>query len=224
MTSLDIKTAPAPMPPIPDKAILWAAQDNSGNLPCGDYNRFPDIGAIKTRFHAQQPSPLNSFGEAVSNAQQRVWIIDHYFFDPDKDKGSRRDRVELVKNWFVQDTMRANDIRILTGKLEDKGGKDIDTAEVESQFYKCADFLSKRRLRGEGRCNIEVLFALSKTFGYVHDRFAIIDNELWHFGATVGGFHAQVNAATRGWNASDHNSKEFFERAWDGEYLKGKKR
>jgi hypothetical protein len=51
----------------------------------------------------------------------------------------------------------------------------------------------------------------------MHDRFSIIDNELWHFGATVGGLHHLVNAATRGWNAEAHDAVRFFNDAWDGD-------
>lgn len=55
---------------------------------------------------------------------------------------------------------------------------------------------------------IEVSFNLSNA-NCIHDRFAIIDNELWHFGATVGGFHRDVNAVSRGWNADAHDAVQF---------------
>ena len=46
--------------------------------------------------------------------------------------------------------------------------------------------------------NIDIKFNLTTNFDHIHDRFAIIDDELWHFGATVGGFHSQVSAAQEG--------------------------
>ncbi len=35
-----------------------------------------------------------------------------------------------------------------------------------------------------------------------HDRFAVIDFELWHFGSTVGGAYPKFGAATRGWDGT----------------------
>lgn len=64
---------------------------------------------------------------------------------------------------------------------------------------------------------IEIRFTLNTEFPYIHDRFAIIDNELWHFGATVGGLHNKVNAATRGWDADFHDAIRFFEIVWKGD-------
>lgn len=49
----------------------------------------------------------------------------------------------------------------------------------------------------------------------VHDRFAIVDDELWHFGATVGGAHRSVTAYSRGWDTRTTRAGEFFEEAWN---------
>lgn len=48
----------------------------------------------------------------------------------------------------------------------------------------------------------------------IHDRFAIVDNELWHFGADVGGAHLSINAASRGWNAEERGAVRFFDNVW----------
>ena len=48
-----------------------------------------------------------------------------------------------------------------------------------------------------GAYQIELDAAPYGGFPYVHDRFAIIDSELLHFGSTVGGLHPDVSAATR---------------------------
>lgn len=48
----------------------------------------------------------------------------------------------------------------------------------------------------------------------VHDRFAVVDDQLWHFGATVGGAHRSVNAFSFGWDAAAARAKEFFEEVW----------
>jgi hypothetical protein len=48
----------------------------------------------------------------------------------------------------------------------------------------------------------------------VHDRFAIVDSELWHFGATVGGAHRSINAYSRGWDATEARALDFFKEAY----------
>ena len=40
-------------------------------------------------------------------------------------------------------------------------------------------------------------------FQELHDRFAIVDDEVWHFGSTVGGGYTRFGAASRGWSADD---------------------
>lgn len=217
-----IKIPDLPEQPIASKEILWPIQPGFGNLPTGDSSRFPDIQAIKTRKSAEQPAPLFAFKKAVSNALKRVLILDGYFLEPEKGKGNRQSRIDQILMWMPE-TMQANDIRILTNALEPNGNVDIGN-DVKKQFQEHAEVINSYRLPGAGKCTIDMKFTLDQTFDCVHDRFAIIDDELWHFGATVGGFHSQVNAATRGWRASEHGAKVFFESAWAGDSRMGKKK
>lgn len=210
---IKIKTAIKPKQPVPDKAILWADQ-------AGDRNCFPDMRAIVERHSAYQPNPLTTFGEAVSQAQERVWVIDQYFLEPDKGKGSRQNRIDHILRWMPE-TMLANDIRFLTKSYNTSDNKEVDN-DLTKQFQEHAETINLCKLKSGGQCVIEVRFTLTQSFDYIHDRFAIIDDELWHFGATVGGFHSQVSAATRGWRASDHGALDFFELAWNAKSQMGK--
>lgn len=207
-----IDTVPKPKRPVPGKAILWAAQTGYGNMPNGDRDCFPEMRAIVARKYAIQPNPLATFGEAVSQAQDRVWVIDPYFFDPDN-RGSRQDRIVHILRWMPE-TILANDIRFLTKSYNSNDNRAVDS-DLAKQFQEHAEFINMYRSKGTGECIIQVRFTLTKNFDYIHDRFAIVDDELWHFGATVGGFHSLVSAATRGWRASDHGAEEFFKLAWD---------
>jgi hypothetical protein len=45
-----------------------------------------------------------------------------------------------------------------------------------------------------------------------HDRFAVIDYELWHFGSTVGGAHPKFGAVTRGWDGEEF--RKVFNTIW----------
>lgn len=196
---------------------MWAAQAGYGILPNGDRNRFPDFAAIAARNAADSPDPLATFGEAVSQAIDRVWIIDAHFLDPEK--GNRQTWIDQIVGWMLEASFAATDIRILTAR---HGGKNAED-DLAGQFGGYAETISASRPRGP-QCAIELRFTLRQNFDYVHDRFAIIDDELWHFGATVGGFHHQVSAATRGWRASDHGAEEFFKMAWSVESFKGKQK
>lgn len=44
----------------------------------------------------------------------------------------------------------------------------------------------------------------------VHDRFAIMDGEIWHCGAAVGGMHGSLSAVSRGWADKDNLMRKFF--------------
>ena len=45
----------------------------------------------------------------------------------------------------------------------------------------------------------------------VHDRFAIMDQEIWHFGAAVGGMHGSLSAFSRGWKDEENTLRDYFD-------------
>lgn len=47
---------------------------------------------------------------------------------------------------------------------------------------------------------VEVLELSGENAKYVHDRFALVDNCIWHFGAAVGGMHDKIHAYSGPWN------------------------
>lgn len=53
-----------------------------------------------------------------------------------------------------------------------------------------------------------------RRYPFPHDRFAVTDGELWHFGGTVGSLEHCFTAVSRGWNDSDHGFEDFFKTAW----------
>lgn len=46
---------------------------------------------------------------------------------------------------------------------------------------------------------------------YVHDRFAIMDQEIWHCGAAVGGMSGKLSAISRGWEDKNNILRDFFD-------------
>lgn len=194
-----IEIAPKVQRPFPGKEIFWGSQE-------GGCNRFPEKDAIWNRKHSDNPAPLLAFGRAVSGAQERVWIVDEYLLMPDR--GDPKNRIEQILEWLPL-WLAANDIRFLT-----KHHAEIDESEL-TQFQERAQEINNSSARRQMKCTIEARTHLTqKSCNFIHDRFAIIDDELWHFGGTVGGFQASVSAASRGWRASDHGAIDFFEMAW----------
>ncbi|MDP2501399.1 hypothetical protein BCT47_23505 [Vibrio splendidus] len=205
----------------PEKEILWPAQQGFGNLRNGDLTKFPEMEAIISRKHAEKINPLQTFWATFSSAQERLWIIDPYFFNPEKNKGSRQDRIKFVIDQ-LHETLDAYDIKIITKSHNTITNKNVDD-DILRQFKEHVLLLNGFRVKGQEKCNIDIKFNLTTNFDHIHDRFAIIDDELWHFGATVGGFHSQVSAASRGWDASEHGAIEFFNLVWSAEGTVGKK-
>jgi hypothetical protein len=202
-----VNTAPRAQQPLPvvDKQIFWGSQD-------GGCKYFPkDVGTINNRKKADYPEPFIDFGLAIIDAVKHVWIVDEYFLIPDtkRDKQDVTCRINTVLEWLHTGIV-ANDIRILT-----KRHTELDK-ELLNKFQQRASEINAHSTRRGQECKIEVKTHLTdKCCNFIHDRFAIIDDELWHFGGTVGGFHASVSAASRGWRASDHGAIEFFEMIWN---------
>ena len=197
--------------PYPDQRILWPTSRGYGDDGGSDSGAFPTLTAIKARRAASPPEPLTAFVEAVRIAQDRILVLDDFLFKP-KEGQSRQSRYEQILCW-LPDGLVANDIRFLTNAHEDRAEQDA----IQRLFNDRVVTINQRAQRQFGSAKIEIRFSLGRKFPYVHDRFAIIDDELWHFGATVGGLHSLVNAATRGWNAEAHAAIRFFNEAWNGD-------
>lgn len=198
----DISIAPEAERPFSEKSILWNSQE-------GGQNRFPTLTAAWERKHSSDPVPLYEFGKAVADAQERVWIVDEYLLIPDKEKGSLTDRVDKILMWLPL-CLTASDIRLLTKRTQE-----VDESVLKKFRHRAQEINNHPPRRGK-LCSIEIKLHLSeRNCDYIHDRFAIVDDELWHFGATVGGFHSKVSAASRGWRAADHGAISFFEEIWN---------
>ena len=158
--------------------IFWPSVRFYGDNGGSDSSVFPSLSAIKARCSARPPEPLEAFLEAVWDAQNRILVLDDYLFKPLEGQ-SQQDRYGQILDW-LPDGLVANEIRFLTNAHPDQGA-------LRKQFNERVTEINQRAPRRLGIATIDIKFTLGSAFPYVHDRFAIIDNELWHFGATVGG-------------------------------------
>jgi len=134
--------------------------------------------------------------------------LDDFLFKPDEEQPLQR-RIDQVLKW-LPDELEATVVQLLTKAV----GTPSDMTNILTQFEERAAIINRASRYRSRALVVEVKFTLHSKFPYVHDRFAIIDDELWHFGATVGGLHNLVNAASRGWDVDEHGAVSFFERAW----------
>ena len=138
-----------------------------------------------------------SFKSAVRQAQVCVLVLDVHF-----------DEVGTNVLGPALEYSSAEDIRLLTGS-----GK-IDQ-QKRMQLNR-----TLRKLRNMNPANsrtTEVYWAArlnKRRFPYLHDRFAIVDGGLWHFGSTVGGGSRELTAASGPWPVSETRAKEFFDECW----------
>lgn len=94
-------------------------------------------------------------------------------------------------------------VKILCGKyLNDDGD------------FKIAVEALRLKAENEG-VSLKLKCELTKFYPYPHDRFAVTDQELWHFGATVGGGYQGQTAVSRGWDDSQAQFSKFFERIFN---------
>ncbi|MBB4143129.1 hypothetical protein [Rhizobium rhizoryzae] len=178
---------------------MWARYDERG---------FPDRTSIDTRRReikstdreASDALALDAFLEAMAFAQVRIWILDPKF-----------DMSQAIILEAVVNATDASDIRLLS---EHQGAvQSQQIVDFVADLSRLANDRSPRPVREIGIAWRPVLN--KDHYPYLHDRFAIVDEELWHFGATVGGGHHGLNAASRGWNASETQAIRFFEHLWE---------
>lgn len=139
------------------------------------------------------PSPgASEFWEVIRNAQQHVYIYDNHFEPEDFC------RILCVLNMRArQNDSRRIELLLMTNlkrRLED--------------FKKLYDSVMSDNTLTVSKMNIYLL----STDGddRVHDRFALVDGDIWHFGAKVGAMHRSVNAFSGPWDDNGCAMRFFF--------------
>jgi len=182
--------------------LHWPSLDSSYlNV---DLNHFPSADAEHWRHSRGEFGAWSErFISVVRSARERIWLIDGYLLKVDG----------RAKACFVDVFERALgetgawDVRFLTSGKEGHGDQ-ID-------FLRALQDQRRAPPRNEGFVlNVRFVRDGKVRVRLPHDRFAIIDDELWHWGANVGGTHHEVNAFSRGWSADETQAVGYFERLW----------
>ncbi|MBS1972641.1 MAG: hypothetical protein JSU04_20200 [Bdellovibrionales bacterium] len=132
-----------------------------------------------------QPMAIKEFAEAFIKCDRAIWILDGYF----------NEIHGLSALWEAFCFTSAQDIRV------------ISCEKKPNQWL-------KDRIKETWEPQVEIQWReYSKNTFPIHDRFALLDNELWHFGSTVGGGYPGVGAATRGWDSEKF--VKIFKNLWE---------
>jgi hypothetical protein len=161
----------------------------------GDLNQFPDEDCYRERYRRGIGGVISrAFQDEVRIAQHRIWILDEQIL-------RNEDSAKRLGELFF-DT-GAWDLRVITASRE--GAKD------RARWLKGLEVDLQARIPTT-RIRMYLDFNSKVEMPEIHDRFAIIDDVLWHCGATVGGMHNAINAMTFGWSAHTTNAVAFFEK------------
>lgn len=128
-------------------------------------------------------------------ATRELFIMDKYF------------DVSAMKHLFNVIRNRSN------GALEKVHLLCSSSHSTGSDFKKLLAGIRSEYRRNRG--NLEFSGDLKPGFFFdIHDRFAITDDELWHFGSTVGGVSGGLTALSRGWMDQVKAFKKVFHTAF----------
>ena len=200
--SLDDRIPVARFPePSLDPRLLWPSIEFRNGIENTDHSCFPTREGIHGRHAAHRAGTtlkLVVFEAAVMAALVRILVIDPHF-----------DAIGAMVLGPALSSSQARDVRLLTG------GSDLDRATRERLRHVLTQSLNQdqpipRSVEVRWNANLD-----KRCFPFLHDRFAIVDEALWHFGSTVGGGHPGLTAASGPWSTSGTRAAEFFEECWD---------
>ena len=168
-------------------ALIWAGLGT-------DLDFFPTITVLRGREReVDQLSQIKAFINALSNAEDRIWILDNYF-------GKKAKKIENIV--LCIERAEARSIRIISRFFDKEILKRLQhRRRVDSR---------KRFLPPDFGISWQKLYS----FPDLHDRFVIVDNELWHFGGSIGGGQEILTAASRGWPAFSIGAIDRYQEIW----------
>jgi len=118
----------------------------------------------------------NKFWVTFENCKN-ITIIDKYLSEKEFDRIK-----DIVEKWEYNNTLALREINIYIYEPELKDKK-------EEIIFSIKKLMNKN-----------FIIYSSKDRDLLHDRFAILDDELFHFGGTVGGYQQGLTAYSCGWS------------------------
>ena len=191
------------LPPPEEPRLLWPSIRYGSPVRSHDLLHFPDMDLVEHRhvMGARHDDGkrgldlrLDTFASAVEQSVNCILVLDPFFDD-----------IGVEALGLALASSAASDIRLLTGGRRD---------ESEGRRRTLEEFRNLDRI-GSDRTQVRWSTLLNKDlFPFLHDRFAVVDGALWHFGSTVGGGHSGLTAASGPWPEYETRGKRFFEECW----------
>lgn len=186
-----------------DPRLLWPSLEYGSPPRCRDFLHFPDMDRVQQRYelgpqHEEEETgvcfPLAAFTCAVEQSLNCVLVLDPHF-----------DGVGVDALAPALASSLAKDIRLLTAS----GKRRRETLRRMLEEYRNMDRPRSARTQVFWSAILD-----NSSFPFLHDRFAIVDGALWHFGSTVGGGYRGLTAASGPWSEDDTQGKRFFDDCW----------
>lgn len=189
--------------------LLWPSIEHTGaGVKSHDATHFPEESRVRDRRKEcvrlrqclrriggaipDNAMTLVAFEDAVMEARRRLLVLDPYF-----------DEVGVHALRGALECSEAVEVRILTARRGSETTRWRRNLEQHVNLNRTDGLEVAVQWRTWGG-----------SFPFLHDRFAIVDDGLWHFGATVGGGHEGTNAASGPWPAYDARAIDFFNECW----------
>lgn len=166
---------------------------------CENFLSFPTLNDMVS---CSDEGLLQPFIEALKATQRSIKILDQYLFkEPEQS-------IALFR--YVKHTVP---IKILMGSPKGKAY----IRDVLKKFNDGRDVGKGKGIPAEA----EIRFWRG-CHNYIHDRYAVIDDDLWHFGYTVGIHSTKLSSLSHGWPAA--KAEQLFDELWEHHDQLGKKR
>ena len=183
--------------------LLWPSVEYGTQVRACDFVHFPDahlvehrntVGGWQDHDEPRLYLSLIAFTSAVENSVSCILVLDPHF-----------DKVGVDALAPAMESSSAKDIWLLTGGSKRESEEWRQTLEEYRNWDRA----------GSHRTQVRWSTRLDKnSFPFLHDRFAVVDGGLWHFGSTAGGGHRGLTAASGPWPEDDTRGKLFFEECW----------
>ena len=157
------------------------------NLWQSRHKAFKTIQSTRLSFNAGLPgSPL--FWNEIKAAKERVYLIDKHI-----DQAAFLRILEVLKE---RESGNHNALSVILLTNPSKSFNALKTIYEGFKFSLTTVYVPRC-----DQCVIELM----------HDRFAVIDDAIWHFGATIGGMHECINAFSGPWTDPDGRMRQLIE-------------
>ena len=149
------------------------------------------VGHFET-FSSHSPGDIYFWSHLKNAADGTIYLVDLYF------DYRNLNRIVWICEYFSRQLTRVATkvIIVIGGKAESK--------RLKAEYYSGLEIFKEWKNVSLSICSIE-------DDDILHDRFALFDGNIWHFGASAGGMHAGLNAYSGPWEDSGKSLETLLE-------------